>query len=217
MNLFGRKHDAQAMKEKDQKEMLREWKNKLRGEERSIDRQLRSIDVEEAKVKRSAKEAVARGDQAVAKMFAKEILRARKAKTKLYTSKAQLHSLSNQMTLMQSTMRVAGNIGKSAEIMALMNNLIKVPEISKNMTELATEMSKAGIIEEMMSDALEAGEDDLSDAAEEEVDRVVMEITGEGLSKIGAVPVSKRPAKQQEEEEEEDTAEIQRRLQALKE
>eukprot|EP00300_Choanocystis_sp_HF-7_P008000 c15639_g1_i1.p1 GENE.c15639_g1_i1~~c15639_g1_i1.p1 ORF type:complete len:204 (+),score=44.31 c15639_g1_i1:74-613(+) len=145
------------MEEKGQKERLREWKSKLRSEGRGIDRQIRSIQLEEQKVLKSAREAAKKGDTQVAKMFAKEILRSRKATTKLYTTKAQLNSLSNQMSVMQSTVRVAGNMGKSAEVMGMMNDLIKVPEITKTMQELAAEMTKAGIMEEMIDATMEAG------------------------------------------------------------
>lgn len=55
------------------------------------------IQREEEKVKRSMKEAAKKGDRAVCVILAKEVLRARKAITKIQTSKAHLNSIQLQM------------------------------------------------------------------------------------------------------------------------
>lgn len=55
------------------------------------------IQREEEKVKRSLKEAAKKGDKDVCLIYAKEILRARKAINKIYTSKAHINSISLQM------------------------------------------------------------------------------------------------------------------------
>ena len=62
--------------------------------------------------------------------------------------------------------------------MAAMRNLIKLPEIQAAMMELSKEMTKAGLIEEMMEDTFESLEDDdLEEEADKEVDKVLWEIT----------------------------------------
>lgn len=53
--------------------------------------------MEEAKVKRSLKEAAKKGDKSVCRMLAVEIVRSRKAKDRLHTSKAQLNSIIMQL------------------------------------------------------------------------------------------------------------------------
>ena len=55
------------------------------------------IQREEQKTKKSIKDAAKRGDTASAKLLAKEICRARKAVTRLHTSKAQMNSVVMQM------------------------------------------------------------------------------------------------------------------------
>lgn len=47
-----------------------------------------------------------------------------------------------------ATLRVAGSIQKSTEVMKSMQTLVKVPEVAQTMQELSKEMMKAGIIEE---------------------------------------------------------------------
>lgn len=56
-----------------------------------------AIQREEEKVKRSLKEAAKKNDKETCMILAKEVLRARKAITKIYTSKAHLNSVQMQM------------------------------------------------------------------------------------------------------------------------
>lgn len=56
-----------------------------------------AIQREEDKVKRSLKDAAKKGDKGVCTILAKEVVRARKAITKIHTSKAHLNSIQLQM------------------------------------------------------------------------------------------------------------------------
>jgi charged multivesicular body protein 3 len=56
-----------------------------------------AIQREEEKVKRSLKEAAKKGDKGVCTILAKEVIRARKAITKIHISKAHLNSIQLQM------------------------------------------------------------------------------------------------------------------------
>jgi charged multivesicular body protein 3 len=76
---------------------VKKWKQSIRAQERELDKQLRGIDTEETKVKRTIKAAAKRNDTASCKILAKEIIRSRKAKDRIHTSKAQLNSLSMQL------------------------------------------------------------------------------------------------------------------------
>ena len=59
-----------------------------------------------------------------------------------------MNSVVMSMQQQLSTMRMAGAIEKSTDVMKGMQNLIRVPEIQQSMMELYKEMSKAGLIEE---------------------------------------------------------------------
>lgn len=58
---------------------------------------LLAIQTEEAKVKRSIRDAAKKGHTDVLKILAKEIVQSRKAVSKLYASKAQMNSVVMQM------------------------------------------------------------------------------------------------------------------------
>lgn len=120
------------------------------------------------------KEAAKKGDKDVCKILAKEIIRARKTCNKLYTSKAHMNSVALQMKNQLATIRVAGSVSKSTEVMQAMQSLVRVPEVAATMRELSKEMMKAGIIEEMLDETMESVEDseEVEDEADEEIDKV---------------------------------------------
>lgn len=76
--------------------------------------------------------------------------------------------------------RLAGTLEQSTQVMQAMSNLVKVPQIQATMRELSKEMTKAGIIEEMIDDTFDAvEEDDLEEAAETEVSvRSIRQLVG---------------------------------------
>ncbi|KAM9786816.1 charged multivesicular body protein 3 [Syngnathus typhle] len=218
MGLFGK------TQEKPPKEMINEWTQKIRKESRSLDRQIRDIQREEEKVKRSIKDAAKKGQRDVCVILAKEMIQSKRAVSKLYSSKAQLNSVTLSMKNQLSLLRVAGSMQKSTEVMKAMQNLVKIPEIQATMRDLSKEMMKAGIIEEMLEDTFESMEDgeEMEEAAEEEVDNILFEITAGALGKApskvtdalpempsGATAVS-------EDESEEDMEQMQSRLAALR-
>ncbi|XP_045596565.1 charged multivesicular body protein 3 [Procambarus clarkii] len=209
---------------KNPKDQVNEWCSRIRKEGYGLDRQIRGIQREEEKVKRTLKEAVKKGDQDVCKLLAKEIVQSRKAVTRIYTSKAHLNSVQSQMKAQLATLRVAGSLQQSTEVMKAMQELVKLPEISKTMQELSKEMMKAGIIEEMLEDTMETLEpEELEEEAQKEVDKVLWEITAGQLGKAPAMVSDALPAEPEgatalvsDEEPEEDMEEMRNRLEALR-
>jgi len=124
------------------------------------------INREEEKIKRSIKDAAKRGDTSSCKTYAREIVRSRKAVTRLHTTKAQMNSVVMQMQNQLSQQKLMGTLSKSSDIMKAMNRLVKVEGISETMQTMQREMCKAGVIEEMVDNAFEAlnDEDDEAEA-----------------------------------------------------
>ncbi|KAJ3044285.1 Vacuolar protein-sorting-associated protein 24 [Rhizophlyctis rosea] len=196
-------------------EQVKKWRQSIRAQERELDKGIRGIDAEEAKVKRTIKAAAKRNDVTSCKILAKEIVRSRKARERMYTSKAQLNSLVMHMQQQLATLKVAGSLQKSTDIMKLVNNLVKLPEIHNTMQEMSQEMMKAGIIDEMMEDAIAMGdEDDIEEEAESEVNNILFELTDGALGEAGTVGAPLEVEKPEEEEPELDT--MQARLTALR-
>jgi charged multivesicular body protein 3 len=78
-------------------EQVREWRQSIRSQQRQLERQLRGIEMEEVKVKRSIKQAVKRNDMQSSRQLAKELVRSRRQKERIHTSKAQLNSINMQL------------------------------------------------------------------------------------------------------------------------
>jgi len=190
-------------------EVVKKWKHELTKEERTLERTIRGIEQEENKVKVEIKNLAKKGDKNNVKTLAKELIRSRKAKEKLYNSKAQLHSVSLQLTSNLAMLKMGRTLAKSTQVMAYMNQLVRLPQLNKIMMAMAREMEKAGMIEEMIDDVME--DPDVEEEAETEVDKVIDEITM-GL-KTAPVVNNKLPQNVEKTAEEEDLA---KRLDALK-
>jgi charged multivesicular body protein 3 len=99
--------------------------------------------------------------------------------------------------------KVSGSLRKSTEIMKLSNSLIKLPQISQTMREMSMEMTKvgcsvirpilaelvqAGVMEEMLDDAMDIEEDEeVEMEADQEIDKVLFELTNGKLGQAGTV------------------------------
>ncbi|KAM8834300.1 charged multivesicular body protein 3 isoform X1 [Synchiropus splendidus] len=218
MGLFGKSSDRPP------KEQVTEWSQKIRKETRVLDKQIRDIQREQEKVKRSIKESAKKGNKDVCVILAKELVQSRRAVTKLYSSKAHMNSVQLSMKNQLGLLRVAGALQKSTEVMKAMQKLVKVPEIQATMRDLSKEMMKAGIIEEMLEDTFEGMEDEeeLEEEAEEEIDNILFEITAGAIGKAPSKvtdPLPEMPGgatAASDEESEEDIEEMQSRLAALR-
>lgn len=193
-----------------------------------MDRQIRSIQREEDKVKVTLKQAAKKGDRDTCTILAKEIVRSRKATTRIYTTKAHLNSVQMQMKNQLATLRVAGSLQKSTEVMQAMQRMVNIPEIAAVMRDMSKEMMRAGIIEEMLEETMESVEDveELEEEAQTEVDKVLWELTEGKLGEAPLPPSASISAGESREtevaaaeagdDEEEDLTEMQSRLQALR-
>ncbi|KAL8586377.1 hypothetical protein ACOMHN_022992 [Nucella lapillus] len=246
MGLFGKGN------ERPPKDLVQEWTHKIRKEGYNIDRQIKGIQREEEKTKRMLKDAAKKGEKDSCKILAKEICNARKAVSRLHAAKAHMNSVQLSMKQQLANLRIAGALERSTQVMSSMQNLIKVPEVMATMRDMSKEMMKAGIIEEMMDDAMDvmviivvkhrpAGiieemmddamdvmdDEELEEAADGEVEKVLYELTAGELGKAPEAVEDSLPAESMgatagpshladEEEEEEDMSAMRARLEALR-
>lgn len=161
------------------------------------------------------------------KTFARELVRIRKQTSRLNTSRAQLQSVGMQVSEAFSVRKIQGSLQKSTGIMKDVNTLVRMPELSSTMHQLSTELVKAGIIEEIVSDAIPDSEllEEEEEEADAEVDKILQEVLQGKLSQPAPVktepmpePVAPAPASEEPEfEDQEATLEQMRgRLEALK-
>jgi len=199
-------------------EYVKKWKRDLNKERRELDKNIRGIEREELKVKREIKAAAKRGDLSSAKTLAKELVRSKKAKERIAMSKAQLNSVQMQLSQNLATYKMAGTLKKSADIMTMMNNLIRLPEMQQVMMVMAREMEKAGLIDEVVADAMEDMDDDVETEADEAVQKVLEELNLDLLEQTpstGKEVAEKEPAVEEDAENDAEDEALQARLNSL--
>ncbi|KAF9821148.1 hypothetical protein IEO21_00756 [Rhodonia placenta] len=188
-------------------ERVRQWQAKIRQEQRVLDREMRQLDTATNKAKQTVKQLATKGDVKSARILAKEVVRSNKQKDRISVSKARLGSIGHQLSQQMAMVKVTGSLQKSTEIMKLSNTLIKLPQISQVMREMSMEMTKAGIMEEMLDDTLEMDdEEEIEEEADEEVDKVLFDLTNGKLGQAGTVQTELPSAQETVDEEETERA-----------
>jgi len=201
-------------------EEAKKWGRTLRSEQRKLELQITKIQREQQKAQVSMKQAAKRNDNVALRMMAKELVASRKAVNRMYTAKAQMNSVAMQLQNQVAQLKMSGTMAKSAEIMKEMNSLMNVPEVQRTMMEMGKEMTKAGLLEDMMNDTLDnAIDEDISDEdVEEEVGKIIAEVTHQQMEGAHAghsrLPATQQKVAQQASDDDED--ELAARLNALK-
>jgi charged multivesicular body protein 3 len=112
----------------------------------------------------------------------------------------------------------------SGELLKLMNGCMKTSTVASTMMAMSKEMFKAGVMDEMVSDAMGSAldEPDMEEESEAEVQRVLQELAVDSVRVMPAAGRSRAAAQPQQlaaPEEEEDAAEmsgLQARLDGLR-
>ena len=189
-------------KRSDPLEDMKKWKRDLKKEGRQMEREIRNIETAEKKSMAECQKLAQQGRVDACKIIAKEIVRTRAAKDRMLIARTQISSISMQLQTQAAMVKAAGCMKRSAEVMKVMNQLIKLPELQKTMLTMSREMERAGLIEEMVSSTMdELDGDDVEDETALEIDKVVAELTGdlfkgkEADSALpSALPARPRPA-----------------------
>mmetsp|Transcript_109256 Transcript_109256/g.189576 ORF Transcript_109256/g.189576 Transcript_109256/m.189576 type:complete len:224 (+) Transcript_109256:105-776(+) len=196
INLFGSGNTEEAKKES-AKDMCREWQRKLKSEARDIDRSIRTIEREEDKIRKDiVKMAKSNPDPVNIKTLAKSLVRSGKAKGRLYNARSTMMTASTEIQSIAATMRLADSMQKSSEVMAQMNSLVNIPELNESMRAMSKEMFRAGLIDEMVGEAMDAmDDDDVEDMADAEVGKVLDDLAIDAQLRLAMnMPASTAPA-----------------------
>ncbi|KAJ5697838.1 hypothetical protein N7488_011522 [Penicillium malachiteum] len=215
----------------DPQAQMRKCNALIRANTRQLDRDLMQLKTLDSKTRQHIINASKRAErnpsqakQAISetKTFARELVRIRKQSSRLNTSRAQLQSVGMQVNEAFSVRKIQGSLQKSTAIMKDVNTLVRMPELQSTMFQLSTELVKAGIIDEIVEDAMPIDNllEEEEDEAEAEVDKVLQEILQGKLSQAPAKPespVEEAPVAEPEFGDQEATLdEMRNRLEALK-
>ena len=148
------------------KDFQKSVKKELRKSMRALDRQIfdseRGMKEAQRDLEKKVKEGASKG---VLRMYAKNVVSARSARDKHKINRTKVQSVEFSINQMVMNVKMAKVTGQAGKIMGQVNGMMNVQEISQNMMNLQGQFEKAGIVAEMMDDALDM-DDDLSDADE---------------------------------------------------
>uniref|UniRef100_A0A0E0LKM8 Uncharacterized protein n=1 Tax=Oryza punctata TaxID=4537 RepID=A0A0E0LKM8_ORYPU len=170
------------------RQQVREWQHRLRDDRLALDRRIRELQREEKKVEKAIREAAKRDDIVSAKILAKELVRSRRVVNRLHENKAQLSSVSMRLGQIIGTEMMVGQLAKSTEVMKIVNNLMKAPELAVTMQQFTKEVIKAEVKEKIVNDIVDSALDpeNIEDDIEEEVDKVLAAVAIDIASQLPA-------------------------------
>eukprot|EP00276_Gloeochaete_wittrockiana_P001792 CAMPEP_0184675672 /NCGR_PEP_ID=MMETSP0308-20130426/87919_1 /TAXON_ID=38269 /ORGANISM="Gloeochaete witrockiana, Strain SAG 46.84" /LENGTH=171 /DNA_ID=CAMNT_0027123401 /DNA_START=287 /DNA_END=802 /DNA_ORIENTATION=+ len=167
------------------------------------------------------------GQEASARILAKQLVRVRGQITKMHGMKSQLSGVSARTTQMKASAAMTTAMSGASKAMAGMNEKISIADVGKTMQTLAQESAKMDMKQEMMDDVVDGslGEEGEEDDADEVMNAVYDELGLDLVSQMGKTPQG-TSSKQHEqvaagkgstkEEGDEDYADLQKRLAALR-
>jgi len=213
MDLFGKK--------KKPEECTKEWIRDLKHEQRQIERSIRKANLEVQKLKTEMKKEVknAQGDtkrtQAI-KVMARTIVQSNKQIAHLYGIKVQINSAALHIKEQIATNKMMKTMQRSAQITSVMGKLIKLPELQATAQKMAMEMQKMGLVSEMVDEVMDQLDDpDMEEQVDDEIDKVVMEVTDMHLNQIGDIKNKNLNKENEVEDKVDDYDLMKQRLQAL--
>ncbi|TFJ82008.1 hypothetical protein NSK_006676 [Nannochloropsis salina CCMP1776] len=172
-------------------EEAKKLKRSIGREIRSVERTLIHIEREEKKIAKEIQKLAKQGEtrRGALTILAKDLVRSRKTREKMVGGKAMLASVQMQIQMQMSTIKVAGCMQKSADVLKTLNALVKIPELSKVCQEMAREMERAGLVEEMVGDAMDSVDITDEDEVDMEVQKVLEELAFNVMSDAPVEPM----------------------------
>ena len=165
--MFGRK--------KTSKEHVRDATKGLKKEVRSIDRQRKHMEREEAKLIAEIRRKAKSGDTQTAKVLAKNLVRLRGTKTRLLKASGQLSTIKHSVTSMGAQMEVANSIVGATKAIQTVSKAMPLRQNVKAIYNFQRQMEKMNMTSDMVNEAF----DNFDEEDEEETENVVESVLDE--------------------------------------
>jgi len=179
-------------KRKTPQEMMREQQRLVQRSIREIDRERMTLQNNEKKTIIEIKKLAKQGQVPAAKILAKDLVRTRSYITKMYTMRAQLQSVSMQLTTMKTTAAMNSAMAGATKAMMRMNAKMNLPAMQKITMEFQKQNEIMGMKEEMITDTLDDMADEDEDEESEDVINQTLEEIGIDLgASLADVPATK--------------------------
>jgi charged multivesicular body protein 3 len=167
-NLFGKKEAPKPktfdqMNAEEMKEFQGNMRKEIREAVREVDKQIWQSDRLIMESKRDLEKKIKENaDRNTLKTYAQNVMRAQGVKDKHLVQKTKVQQIEFSVNEMIMNIKMSKTMGLASNMMAKINGLADIPEISKNVQNMQMQMEKMGIVGEMVDDAMDAmGDDDI--------------------------------------------------------
>ncbi len=159
-------------------EKVKIWKAHLNTQRHTVQKEINRFMNLDSETEKLIKTEYADRPKSEQKLIITELVKIRKTIGQLYGTVSLIKSVENALVLHVSQVNMGKVIGKSAEILKLMNKLVSVSSISKIAQELGKELEKADIIQEMLTERQEEEEEkkQVEEILDAEVEAVLLEV-----------------------------------------
>jgi division protein CdvB (Snf7/Vps24/ESCRT-III family) len=182
------------------KQVLQEAQKSIRQGVRDIERERNKLIQRESDRTIEIRNMAAKGQMAVVRIMAKELVRTRASIAKFYAIQAELENVSSTMATMNSTALMADVMRTSARSLMRMNAVQSLPALQQVMRTFAKEHDQMSMKQEAMNDAMDSVMDTSESAGDQEtlIDQVLDEI---GIQVAGKLQDAPSGAKGKEEDD----------------
>mmetsp|Transcript_61937 Transcript_61937/g.86118 ORF Transcript_61937/g.86118 Transcript_61937/m.86118 type:complete len:210 (+) Transcript_61937:105-734(+) len=193
----------------DPKQIVKDSKQQFRQGNRDIDKEIRAIERDEAKLTAQIKRTAKSGDHKGAQIQAKSLVKLRQSKERLLATKTRMTGVQMQLKTAATTTTMVDSMKVATKAAASMNKEMERSNVLQNLKEFERANMEMDMKGEMMDDLLDGIFDD--PGADAEVDDIIAEVTGgialeksAEMNAIGSLPAQKPQSTVLPQAEEED-------------
>lgn len=177
----------------DPETVLKDASRNLKKKARGVEREIRKMETSHKQALASVKKMIKDGHNDAARGLIKNVLQFQKDINRRMIMKAHLESLSDNMKIQLSQLKLSRVIDQSTPILKELNLLQSFKEMKGTMKELSRELERSGLISERIDDTFEAIDNVSDDLVDEEVNKLMEQFTSEQLSNASNVPTAAVP------------------------
>lgn len=145
-------------------QLVRKWQREIMAQKRLLDRAVREITRREISIKNEITKARKEKKESQIAVHESSLKQHEKAKKRTIESISRLTSFSMEIRRQAASARISKAFMASAEILSLLNGMVKVPELKEMADQMSQSMLKAGLIDEVLDEVI-AGEDEVDASA----------------------------------------------------
>jgi charged multivesicular body protein 2A len=138
------------------KDSLRDYQRRIAGSARGMAREIDRLDAQEKRLQRELTKCGAEGQLEMATTKAKEMVRLRAHRTRLYTMKGNMTGLAQQLQTVQSTSKIQETIALTAKMLQGLNARFDAPSVARMLAEFEKQNALIASKQELVEDTLDS-------------------------------------------------------------